>query len=286
MRKLTEQQRRDWAINGYIQLEGVFDAEEVDVFNRELDLLRAKPGYEPQPDVLPRGHYGWVPQSASQDPEAFMDRRDILPYHDAFIALMDRPEVFDLVVDIMGPHILLSMSQAIVRASTTEFPGYTHTDGGEALREIRVTETSRPLAMKALYLLSDVDGPDCGNFTVFPGSHMRPFPTDADGVAEVSPKTPGAVPLVGKAGDCFLFSHSLWHGPSPNHSGRGRKTLLYNYCQMFLRAYDFETISGVRERCTPRQRRLLGDLGYDFRPGSYFYVPQDQEAVITRAQAS
>ena len=27
--------------------------------------------------------------------------------------------------------------------------------------------------------------------------------------------------------------------------------------------------------------RLLGDLGYEFRPGSYFYAPQDQAAVIT-----
>ena len=52
-----------------------------------------------------------------------------------------------------------------------------------------------------------------------------------------------------------------------------------------LRAYDFETISEVRHRCTPRQRRLLGDLGYEFRPGSYFYTPQDQEAVITQAGA-
>ena len=34
------------------------------------------------------------------------------------------------------------------------------------------------------------------------------------------------------------------------------------------------------DRCTPRQRRLLGDLGHDFRPGSYFYVPKDQLAVM------
>jgi len=28
---------------------------------------------------------------------------------------------------------------------------------------------------------------------------------------------------------------------------------------------------------------LLGDLGYDFRPGSYFYVPEDQSKVIMQA---
>ncbi len=26
--------------------------------------------------------------------------------------------------------------------------------------------------------------------------------------------------------------------------------------------------------------RRLGDLGYDFRPGSFFYAPTDQEEVI------
>ncbi len=257
--------------------------EEVALFSAEIDLMRGKPGWEPTD--LPRGHYVWVERSASQDPEAFMDRRDILPYHDAFVELIDRPGIFDLIVDIMGPHILLSMSQAIVRASTPDFPGYTHTDGGEGLRRIRVTETSRPLALKAMYLLSDVEGADCGNFTVFPGSHMRPFPEDEDDTPVVSPQTPGAVQLTGKAGDCYLFSHSLWHGPSPNSSGRGRKTLLYNYCQMFVRAYDFETTSAVKDRCTARQRRLLGDLGHEFRPGSYFYVPPDQVEVIHNGAA-
>ncbi|MEZ5549682.1 MAG: hypothetical protein R3E82_02205 [Pseudomonadales bacterium] len=65
--------------------------------------------------------------------------------------------------------------KAIVRPSATKFPGYTHTDGGEGMRRIRVTETSRPLAMKALYLLTDVTKPDSSNFTVFPGAIGDPF---------------------------------------------------------------------------------------------------------------
>lgn len=277
MEKLTEAQRNDWAINGFIRLEGVFGPDEVEFFSNQIDGMRQKPGWEPTD--LPRGHYGWVEEAGNQDPEAFMDRRDILPFHDAFIELIDRPEVFDLIVDIMGPYILLSMTQAIVRAATPDFAGFTHTDGGEGLRRIRVTETSRPLALKALYLLTDVTEPDSGNFTVFPGSHMRPFPEDAD-PENLNPHTPGAVQLTGKAGDCFLFTHSLWHGPAPNLSNRARKTLLYNYCQMFVRAYDFETVSIVKDRCTPRQRRLVGDLGHEFRPGSYFYVPTDQVEVM------
>ena len=277
MQTLNARQQQQWAIDGYVKLEGVFDAEEVDFFSRQIDDMRARPGWEPTD--LPRGHYGWVERCPDPDPETFMDRRDLLSYHQAFVDLIDRPAVFDLIVDIMGPYITLSMTQAIVRAATQTFPGYTHTDGGEGLRRVRVTETSRPLAMKALYLLTDVSEPDSGNFTVFPGSHMRPFPEDAS-PESLNPHTPGAVQLTGRAGDCFLFSHALWHGPAPNHSNRARKTILYNYCQMFLRSYDHAAPPALPYDCTPRQRRLLGDLGYDFRPGAYFYVPQDQEAVI------
>ena len=276
MHKLTDEQRTQWAIDGYLQIEGALSADEVALLNHELDRVRALPGWEPC--SRPHGHYEWLPHAVDLELEGFMDRRDLLAYHDAFIELIDRANVFDLIVDIMGPYLLFSMSQAIIRPSTRKFPGYTHTDGGEALRRIRVTETSRPLAIKAMYLLSDVSAPDSGNLTVFPGSHMRPFPEGDDFV--VTPDSRGAAQLTGKAGDAYLFPHSLWHGPASNSSGHARRALLYNYCQMCVRAYDFETTSAVMERCTPRQRRLLGDLGYAFRPGSYFYAPTDQVEVI------
>ena len=198
MKTLTEEQRTKWATDGYIHLESALSQEEVAFFSDKLDEVRQLPGYEPRPDELQRGHYKWLDHADDLDPEGFMDRRDLLTYDQAFIDLVDKPDVFDLIVDIMGPWILFSMSQAIVRAATNTFPGYTHTDGGEALRRIRVSETRRPLAMKAMYLLSDVEGTDSGNFTVFPGSHLRPFPEDN---IELTPHTPGAAQLTGKAGD-------------------------------------------------------------------------------------
>lgn len=277
MLQLTTAQREQWAINGYLHLEGVLSPDEVGALSEEMGRFRQAPGWEPSPDG-PLGHYRWLEHAVDTNSEGFMDRRDLLTYHPCFIDLVDRPNVFDLIVDIMGPYLLFSMSQAIVRPGGTDFPGYTHTDGGQALKSVRVTETSLPIAMKAMYLLSDVDTPDSGNLTVFPGSHMRPLPNHAN--ERLTPHSPGATQLFGKAGDCYLFPHALWHGPAPNHSNRARKTLLYNYCQMFVRSYDFETVSEVMAQCTPRQRRLLGDLGYEFRPGSYFYAPEDQLEVI------
>jgi len=279
-RTLTEAQREQWAVDGYLQLEGALSPPEVTFFSDLLDnTVRTQPGYEPAP-AIQRGHYEW--KLPDQNKDAFMDRRDLLPYHQAFIDLIDKPAIFDLILDLMGPYIQFSMSQAIIRASTDMFPGYIHTDGGEAQKSIRVSETSRPLAVKVMYLLTDVTEPDSGNFTIFPGSHLRPFPERAERIPH--PKTPGTVPLLGKAGDAYVFPHAIWHGPSPNHSGKARKTILYNYCQMFMRPYDFGgPYKALFERCTPRQRRLLGDLGHgpDFRPGDFFYAPTDQEALMT-----
>ncbi len=42
-------------------------------------------------------------------------------------------------------------------------------------------------------------------------------------------------------------------------------------------------VKALFDRCTPRQRRLLGDLGHDFRPGDFFYAPLDKEALMTGA---
>ena len=125
-----------------------------------------------------------------------MDRRDLLPYHKAFRDLIDKPEVFDLVVDIMGPYILFSMSQAIVRASTDTFPGYTHTDGGEGLRRIRVSR-DQPSARYE----SDVSVERCGRTRsrkLYGLSRQPSTPLPEDN-SELTPHTPGAVQLEGKA---------------------------------------------------------------------------------------
>ena len=112
MQRLTEEQRTQWAVDGYLCIEGALKPDEVELFSSEIDRFRKLPGWEPLSGMLPRGHYGWVEKCADQDPEAFMDRRDILPYNQAFIDLIDKENVFDLIVDIMGPNIIFSMSSS------------------------------------------------------------------------------------------------------------------------------------------------------------------------------
>ena len=47
MQKLTDEQRRQWGTDGYLQLRGVLSAREVAFFSDQLDRIREQPGYEP-----------------------------------------------------------------------------------------------------------------------------------------------------------------------------------------------------------------------------------------------
>jgi hypothetical protein len=260
--KLSEEQKRQWAIDGYFVLKGALSQAEVARLTKEVDRLHRK----------------HVLQNKDADPKKGLDRRNVMEDSDIFVELIDHPATFDLVVELLGPYIQLSMSEVIIRPPNPDFKGYIHTDGGPAMQRIRVTETSWPLQLKIQYFLTDVLKPNSGNFTVFPGSHLRPYPYD--GTAP-TPETPGTVQLCVNAGDAAFFPHSLWHGVSRNISKRARKTLIYCYSQMCFRPFDYVKPSAeLLERCTPRQRRLLGDTGSDWRPGSYFYAPQDQMEVI------
>ena len=206
MQKLSAQQWREWRTRGFFKVESTLSADQVDHFSSKIDEVRIRPGYEPNSGMVPRGHYHWLDHAADTDPEGFMDRRDLLSYGQEFIDLIDHTPVFDLIVDIMGPNLSFSMSQAIVRPANDGFPGYTHTDGGEGQREVRVMDSSRPIAVKALYLLTDVEGRNNGNFTVYPGSHVHQIPFDQD--PPLGPDSPGCVHLEGKAGDCFKIGRA------------------------------------------------------------------------------
>ena len=261
--ELSAEQKRQWAIDGYLLLPGVLSAPEVKHYTRAVDRFY-------------RTH---LKRNKDPHPSGAMLHRNAMEDSDVFVELIDYPPLFDMVVELLGPYIQLSMSEIVVRAPSPNFKGFVHTDGGPAMRHIRLTETSWPLQLKVQYFLTNVSKPDSGNFVFFPGSHLRPFPV---GQGSISADTPGTVQLCVKAGDVVIFPHSLWHGAAPNRTRRARKTLIYCYNQMCLRPYDFEKATPeLLERCTPRQRRLLGDLGREYLPGAYFVPPPDHVEVIS-----
>lgn len=253
---LTDKQKKQWKEDGYLVLKGILSPEEIENLTAVVDQMYE--AHLQQPDVKP---------------EAGLDKRNVMEDHDIFVDLMDHPATFPIVLELMSPYIHLSMSEVIVRPTDPEGKGLLHTDGGQAMRQIRVSESSLPFQIKFQYFLTDLPEPDMGNFTVVPGSHNRLFP---DGGFEEGPYIPEALPLCVEAGDMAIFPHAMWHGFVANRSDKPRKTLIYCYVHQCMRAFDFEKPSPeLLERCTPRQRRLVGDIG-DWKAGSYFYSPPDQ----------
>ncbi len=253
---LTDKQKKQWKEDGYLVLKGILSPEEIENLTAVVDKMYEE--HLQQPEVKP---------------EAGLDRRNVMEEHDIFVDLMDHPATFPIVLELMSPYIHLSMSEVIVRPTDPEGKGLLHTDGGQAMRQIRVSESSLPFQIKFQYFLTDLPEPDMGNFTVVPGSHNRLFP---DGGFEEGPYIPEALPLCVEAGDMAIFPHAMWHGFVANRSDKPRKTLIYCYVHQCMRAFDFEKPSPeLLERCTPRQRRLVGDIG-DWKAGSYFYSPPDQ----------
>ena len=260
--QLNEQQQGQWANDGYLLLKGLLSPLEVKRFAREVDRLYRQ--HVPRDDRA--SGKGMDIYFAIEDSEVLME-------------LIDYPPIFDIALELMGPYIQLSMAEVLVRPPNPEAEGYIHTDGGPGLRRIRVSEKSWPLQIKVQYFLTDVAEPHSGNFTLCPGSHLLPFPEVAPGDEHLPTgiETPGAVQLCVAAGDVAVFPHSLWHGAAPNRSRRTRKSLIFGYSQLFLRSFGYDRPSPeLLAQCTPRQRRLLGDMGRAWHPGAYFKPPQDQ----------
>jgi hypothetical protein len=264
LRTISQSQRDQFTRDGYLLCPGVLAESDVDRVTAAVDRLYER-------DVL---------QSANPDPKRRLDVLGVLHEDQAFIDLIDHESMFGVVLDIIGPYIQFGLATATVHPPNPVYTGFLHVDGGPHLQRIRPSETSWPLQVKVLWFLTDVSKPDMGNIVFVPGSHLRPFPEEGgfDEFGELrSAETPGTTQVLAKPGDALIFTHALWHGGAANLSATTRKNIQYGYNQMFFRNFDYDPIPpSVMAAATPRQRRLLGDMGEGGKPSNHFYPPRDQ----------
>ncbi len=260
---ITQSQRDQFYRDGYLLFPGVLSPADIGPIVAAVDRIYER-------DVL---------GGPNPDPTRRLDALGVLHEDQAFIDLIDHPSMFGVVLDLLGPYIQFGLATATVHPPNPVFKGFLHVDGGPHLQRIRVSETSWPLQVKVLWFLTDVSATDMGNIVFVPGSHLRPFPEEGghDEFGELpAATTPGTTQVLAKAGDALVFTHSLWHGGARNSSTVTRKNIQYGYNQMFFRNFDYDPIPPeVIAACTPRQRRLLGDLGPDGKPSQHFYPPRD-----------
>ncbi len=138
-------------------------------------------------------------------------------------------ELLDRVEALLGPNLVLWRTRVFVKApGERRYPF--HQDG--AFWRLLDTETSPPseawhLGLSAWIALDDTDL-DNGCVEVIPGSHQRLVDHISDswaygkGIADGNVPGGQPVPMIMKAGQCFLFHYFAVHRSGVNTSGRTR----------------------------------------------------------------
>jgi len=264
-RLLTAEERRQWDEDGYLHIRNAIPSREVDELLAGLLALHER-------FCGDHGNPGWQADVFDAGNDRDLSIANAITWAPSTTRLLDHPGAFGKVLGVMGPYLQVLGSEIFCRypfpAPLVDF----HTDVGPALRTA-APAGDKAVQVKAQFFLTDVREPDHGNLTVAPGSHRRAFPGKI-GFGQVT----NAVQILAGAGDVVLFPLSLGHGVACNRSTSMRVSVIVRYGQAFCRPVDYWTTPGeqVMERLTPRQRRLLGDLGARSRPGDFYGTLPDQ----------
>lgn len=259
---VTEKQLSCWERDGYLFLENVLSTTETASLLKAVDILLES---AEQAHILSQQDTG--PRGGTQ---AFKIAQAIT-LTSALDPLTDHPRIFPLLLTLVGPYLQILGTEIFVRlpGPAVEALVEWHTDGGPAMEGFLPRPGNPILQMKVQFFLTDLTGPDMGNFMLVPGSHRTTF---ADGEQFSLSPPAGAIQVMARAGDAILFPWSLWHAVAPNRSGNVRKSVTLRYGPMWSRPYDYDRLPAeVLARMTPRRRRLFGDLGEAAHPHSYYY---------------
>jgi hypothetical protein len=264
-RLLSAEERRRWDEDGYLHIRNALNPGEVS--SLLITLLRLRDRFT---EGLGSPEYWTDVFDAGNDRD--LSIANGITWCRSIAELLDHPGVFGKVLGLMGPYLQVLGSEIFFRYPFQSPLVDFHTDTGPALRTASPAG-DKAIQIKAQFFLTDVCETDHGNFTVAPGSHRQGFPGKI-GFGQVE----DAVQILAAAGDVVLFPLSLGHGVAPNQSGSTRVSVILRYGQVFCRPVDYWTTpdQDVMNQLTPRQRRLLGDLGARSRPGDYYGAIPDQ----------
>lgn len=231
MGPLTDAERWSFDVRGYLVRRRVLDAGMLGRLNAAVDRLGLPDPGETIASQRFRGHLG--------ADAAFRD-------------LLDHPAVFDVVVELCGPHVRLDHAYGIVMSPGTSGLGL-HGGGTpfDPAQYYEVRSDGIHCGLVAVQWALVDHRPGDGGFCCVPGSHKAAFrpPADVDRYAV-------EVPL--GAGDVVVFTEALTHGTLPWRGPVQRRTLLYKYSPGNS-SWDVPgpPDPGLAGLLTERQRRLF-----------------------------
>lgn len=241
--RLTDAERRQFEEQGFLVVPGVLPAARAQLLASAAERIDAE----------------WRPKRQLKAHQP-LNLLDAIGKDDAFLELLDLPQTFMKVVDILGWHIQLYHSHLIVTPPLPD--GFQprqprlgwHQDSGRLNLELEGEPRPR-VSLKVGFFFSSAVESDRGNFHVVPGSHRHnrlQLPVDE------TQDHPHATPVLADAGDAVFFDRRLWHAAGLNRSRITRKVLFLGYSYRWLRPRDDMTVARYMKAADPVRRQLLG----------------------------
>ena len=237
---LTPAQRLHFDIYGYVLLENILTADEVNRMKVALHQMSADPDLESR-RVYPR-----------RRSDHFVLLGNLVEYHTALLEYAAHPKLVPLVEEVVGGKVRLEETEAIInrkdpdadldelykrRYNPTGFHRGTQHGWGTYIEQNRF----HSIFVKTLTYLTDV-GPDDGGTCVIPGSHSLTW--SANEMIEAALSDDKLIHQVeATAGSTLLFTESLIHSTTAIRSDKERAILVAGYTPPMLREWPGNEVS-------------------------------------------
>ena len=259
--RLTDDERNQFEENGYFLVKNALPTELVESLIDATDRI-----YENY------GLYSGVvyQQGKIQGSEnGRLNILDAISRDERFLELLDWPQTFPKVVDILGWNIQLYHSHLIITPPLDENdPQITrrlgwHQDSGRLNKDIETSPKPR-ISLKVGFFLTSTNSPERGCFHVIPGKHLEDnLELSSDHNVEHTESTP----VLADAGDAVFFDRRIWHAGGKNTSSITRKVLFLGYSYRWLKPRDDMDVDHYMHQVDPIRQQLLGSCttgGYGF----------------------
>ena len=200
MSRSWEQQRFEFDTYGFTVLPAVLDAATSHDLAARLDLVDAQRGIDYVHDNAFARHVSSV----------YAD-------DDAFMSLIDHPDVLEFIESVLGTQLILGSCNARIVRPGDPLQGF-HSDIPSQLRR-----SGAPVMVNAVWML-DAFTEENGATRFVPGSHLAPYATPPPDVS-----IPYEVQAVGPIGSVLIFSGQCWHGGGANKSDAVRRAVFAHY---------------------------------------------------------
>jgi phytanoyl-CoA hydroxylase len=237
---LTEEQYLNWERDGFLVLENFLSTDEIAKYNEGLDHVVQK----------------WKNMGCPNSEHAKLDNIEqvsaIIEYDDMFVDLLEHHRMMNTMRDLLGDSFVMIDNDGFLKHPGQKAHTSWHRDTGT---DFYLDQKRMPFMVKVFYFLADVPY-DGGCLAFLPGSHKL----RNDQLPHVSEpeNMPGHVRMRVKAGTAVAFHGSVYHSALNNDSQVTRRSIIYNYAPMFLRAWPgYEPSDALKSRASTNLRQML-----------------------------